>query len=167
MLTGGGEQVTPAKPQYSGVHYLTTSIKPDNPFHSAAESLAGRGNYIACGEGKMVVAMQLGDGSYYIAAGVPLPENWTSENTALLEDPAALRQALLKDHLANWPEVHTDLIKHSDGPFRPWPLYAMPAHALPWERCPGVTLIGDAAHVTTPNGKLPEKVDCINVCQMR
>lgn len=142
--------VTSAKPQYSGLHYLTTTIKPEDPCHSAAVSLAGQGNYIALGEGKQIVALKLGDGSYHIGVGLRLPENWSSENAALLADPSALRRSLLNDHFANWPQLHTDLIKHSDGDLYAWPLYAMPIESLSWRTVPGVTLIGDAAHVSTP-----------------
>ena len=39
-LTDKCEQVTSAKPQYSGIHYLTTAIHPENPIHSSAVSLA-------------------------------------------------------------------------------------------------------------------------------
>lgn len=92
--------------------------------------------------------MKLGDGSYYILVGMALPEAWATDNAALLQDPAAIRQTLLRDHLANWPQLHTDLIRYGERPFRAWPLYAMPPESLSWRSVPGVTLVGDAAHVT-------------------
>ena len=103
---------------------------------------------MAVGEGKQIAAQKLGEGSYYIAVGLRLPEHWSSENAALLKDPSALRQSLVHDYFINWPEVHTSLVKYSDGDFRAWPLYAMPTGSLSWQTVPGVTLIGDAAHVT-------------------
>ncbi|RMZ89521.1 hypothetical protein DV736_g3257, partial [Chaetothyriales sp. CBS 134916] len=125
--------ITSFKPQYSGLHYLTTTVSPENPFHSAVFALAGQG-----------------DGSYYVGAGLHLPENWGSENAAVLKDPSAIRWWLLNDHFANWPQLHTNLIKHSDGEFYAWPLYALPSGSLSWSTVPGVTLIGDAAHLSTP-----------------
>lgn len=145
--TNGGK-VTSAKPQYSGVHFLTTTISPMNPFHSAVVSLVGNGNYIAFGEGNQMVALKLGDGSYYIGVGMRLPENWCSENATVLKDPSALRQLLRNNYFANWPQLHTDLFEHSDEHFYAWPLYGMPTESLSWRTVPGVTLIGDAAHVT-------------------
>ena len=100
------------------------------------------------GDEKQLVVMKLGDGSYYIGVGLRLPESWSSENAALLEDPSALWQSLLRDRFVNWPQVHTDLIKNTEVNFRAWPLYAMPTKSLSWQAVPGVTLIGDAAHVT-------------------
>ncbi|KAF2470017.1 putative monooxygenase [Lindgomyces ingoldianus] len=142
--------VTSAKPQYSGIYYLTTAIQPESPFHSSVVSLAGNGLYMAIGDGKQIVILKLGDGSYYIGFGLRLPENWSSEQAALIKDSSALRQWLLSDGFADWPEAHTDVIRHSDGDFYVWPLYAMPTESLSWQTVPGVTLIGDAAHVTTP-----------------
>ena len=142
------EKVTSAKPQYSGVHFLTTTISPKNPFHPTVVSLVGQGNYIAFGGGNQIVALKLGDGSYYIGVGLRLPEDWCSEHAAALRDPPALRQLLLNDYFANWPQLHTDLFEHSDEQFFAWPLYGMPTESLSWRTVPGVTLIGDAAHVT-------------------
>ena len=147
-MTDDREKVTSAKPQYSGLYYLTSTIRPDNAFHSSAASLAGQGNYLALGDEKQIAVQKLGDGSYYIAVGLRLPETWKSVNSGLLKNPSALRQSLLHDYFVDWPQVHTDLIKHSEGDFRAWPLYAMPTESLSWQAVPGVTLIGDAAHVT-------------------
>ncbi|KIX98384.1 uncharacterized protein Z520_05685 [Fonsecaea multimorphosa CBS 102226] len=142
--------VTTAKPQYSGLHYLTTTISPGNPFYSSAAALAGQGNYIAFGQGKQIVALMLGDGSYYVGVGLHLPEHWSSENAVALESPSALCRLLQNDYLADWPALHTDLIRHSDGKFYAWPLYAMPIDSLPWKTVAGITLVGDAAHLSTP-----------------
>ena len=142
------DQITSSKPQYQGVHFLTTSISPENEHHPFAESLAGKGNYMTFGDAKLIICMKLGDGSYYVAFGTYLPEDWVAQNSALAKDPAALREWILKEQLADWPELHRDLIKYSDGNFRPWPLVAMPKESIPWKTVPGVALIGDAAHCT-------------------
>ncbi|CAK3846950.1 related to tetracycline resistance from transposon Tn4351 Tn4400 [Lecanosticta acicola] len=145
--------ISPAKPQYQGVHFLTTSMSPRNEHYACASSLAGKGNYLAFGDAKNIICMKLGDGSYYVAFGTWLPENWVEENPVLAKDPTALRQWILDEHLADWPAVHRDLIKYSDANFRPWKLVSMPTDAIPWKTVPGVTLLGDAAHCTVPNGE--------------
>ena len=137
--------MTTAKPQYSGLHYLTATVGPGNQDHSSAATLAGQGNYMAVGNGNMLAVQKLGSG-YYIAAGLHLPEGWSRES-ALQVDSLALRQSLVQDNFASWPQVHKDLIIHSEGDLRAWPLYAMPIESLSWQTVPGITLIGDAAHV--------------------
>lgn len=145
-------QVTSDKPQYSGVTYLTTSIQPDNPHYATASSLTGRGNYIGMGDRKMIVVMLLGSEAYYTAVGVFMPERWKNENAALLDDPQKLRQSILENHFVGWPKIHTDLIRHSNGHFHVWPLYSLPKETMNWKSVPGVTLVGDAAHLAVTNG---------------
>ncbi|KAJ6442481.1 putative monooxygenase [Purpureocillium lavendulum] len=133
--------VTSAEPQYSGIHFLTTAIQAGDLIYSSAVSLAGKGMYMALGDERQITVVQLGDGSYQVGIGLRLPESWSSENAALLKDPQALH-----------------MIRFSNGGFRDWPLYAMPTEALSWQPSPGVTLIGDAAHLTTP--LVGEGVNC-------
>ncbi|KAJ9605086.1 hypothetical protein H2200_010476 [Cladophialophora chaetospira] len=150
--------VTTAKPQYYGIHYLSALIQPENPFHTAAASLAGKGLYMALGDEKQILVVKLGTGSYQVSVGLRLPENWTSENAALLKDSSALRQTLLRDSFTDWPQSLMDVIRHSEGDFRTWPLYSMPAESLSWQTVPGVALVGDAAHLTVP--LVGEGVNC-------
>ncbi|EMC92684.1 hypothetical protein BAUCODRAFT_258020 [Baudoinia panamericana UAMH 10762] len=142
--------VTSAKPQYSGFHFLTTIIKPSNPYHSAAASVAGKGMNMMCAHEKQVVMVKLGDESYYVGVAMALPESWRQENADLLANPSQLGAALVRDYLADWPQAQKDVVGHADEQFRPWPLYAMPTESLSWETVPGVALVGDAAHLTTP-----------------
>lgn len=103
---------------------------------------------MALGDDKHLIVVKLGNGSYQMGLGLRTPEGWSSENAALIKDSSALRKFLLHDHFADWSQVHTDLIQHSDGDLHAWPLYSVPAESLPWKTVPGVTLIGDAAHLT-------------------
>ena len=130
------------------MHSLTSNVSPASPFYAEVEKLAGTGNYMAFGEGKMVSAMRLGDASYFVACGLKLPEDWNREHAELLRDPAALKKLLLEKHLTNWTPPHKDIVQHSDGDFFIWSLYGVPADSVPWNSVPGVTLVGDAAHLT-------------------
>ncbi|CZT19871.1 related to tetracycline resistance protein from transposon Tn4351/Tn4400 [Ramularia collo-cygni] len=138
------KSVTSAKPEYSGFHYITSHMRPDNPHYSSAVKLAGRGNYMAFGNCQQLSAMFLSDGSYHVGLGLRLPEDWSDTH------PLSARRTMMQELCAGWPEMETNVIVNSDDDFRAWPLYAMPTESLSWESVPGVTLIGDAAHVTTP-----------------
>lgn len=140
--------MTSAVPEYSGIHFLTTAIHPDNRFYLSAASLAGEGMYMALGDDKQLLVVKLGDGSYQVGVGLRLPQGWSSDNASLLKDPLTLRKWLAEGPFADWPKAHTDMIRHSDGDFLNWPLYAMPTEALSWQTVPGVALVGDAAHLT-------------------
>lgn len=140
-------QVTSVKPQFAGKYYLTSNISPTNPFHQDVESMVGTGNYMSMGGCRMMAAMRLGDRSYYTIAGIKLPEAWKSENAALTEDPEQLRKELVTKHFPHWSKTNTDLITRSDGDFFVWPLYGLPVETMEWPTVPGLTLVGDAAHI--------------------
>ena len=85
---------------------------------------------MALGDEKQTLVVKLGGGPYQIAVGLRVRDSWSSENAALLKDSSALRQSLLRDSFTDWPPVHTDIIRHSDGDFRDWPMYSIPANSL-------------------------------------
>ena len=104
---------------------------------------------MALSSGKQIVAQRQGDGSYNVYVGLRLAEHWSRTEAHILHSPD-FRKDLIKRDFSDWSSNVTDLIKHSDGAFYAWNLYAMPIESFPWKPVPGVTLIGDAAHVSTP-----------------
>ncbi|GAM39858.1 monoxygenase [Talaromyces pinophilus] len=143
--------LTPAEPQYLGTHFFTTFLKPDNPYYSWLTSMVGNGNYLALSKGRQFFLHYLGDGSYHLAVGMKLPENWNPDPTKLHE-PSALWQSLLQHEFVEWsPEIRR-LIQSATHGYRSWPLYSISRASVPWEHVPGVTLLGDAAHLTGPGG---------------
>lgn len=140
-------KVTSARPEFAGKCSITSNISPDNPLHPSVEAMVGNGNYMSMGGGRIVAAMRLGDRSYYTWAGIVLPESWKKDNEALLNNPSQLRQELVTKYFAGWPQATTDLIARSDGDIYAWSFYGMPSESLAWQTVPGVTLIGDAAHI--------------------
>jgi 2-polyprenyl-6-methoxyphenol hydroxylase-like FAD-dependent oxidoreductase len=140
-------QVTSTTAKYAGKYYITGNVSPESLFYSTIEDKVGTGNYMSMGGQRVMAAMRLGDRSYYTFAGLSLPESWKNDNATLLSDPEALRHKLVSDHFADWPKCNTDLIVRSDGGFYAWPLYGLAAKDVEWPTFPGVTLIGDAAHL--------------------
>ena len=108
---------------------------------------------MALSKGKQIIAQRMGTGLYNCYAGLLLPENWnkSEEGSALLRS-SDIREHLIANEFAGWSSDATDLIKHSNGSFRAWPLYTLPPEAMSWKSVPGITLIGDAAHLSLPNG---------------
>jgi len=102
---------------------------------------------MSMGGRRVMTAMRLGDRSYYVFAGLSLPESWKSENADLLKNPPKLKRELMAKHFADWPKATTDLMNNSDGEIYTWPLYGVSAEKVGWQTVHGVTLIGDAAHL--------------------
>lgn len=127
--------------------YLMSEIRPNNSFYTTVESLAGPGNYMSFGRQRAITAQRMGDDSYSLLFGLPLPENSRLE-TELLSRPEELRHWLLQEVYPDWAKVNTDIVRYSDAELGVWPLYGLPKEALSWQTVHGVTLIGDAAHLT-------------------
>ncbi|KAJ5951297.1 Monooxygenase FAD-binding [Penicillium vulpinum] len=149
--------LTPTRPVYSGKLYIEGKISHNNPSYSVAHELVGPGNMLVLGNHKMMAVQQLSDGHYRVYFGLAEPEDFYQRKISIDTDPTeateAMRSRLLSnDFFAHWAPRVKGFIKNAEGPFRPWPLYFIDPETVGWDRCvaPGVTLLGDAAHASTP-----------------
>ncbi|PIG87648.1 monooxygenase [Aspergillus arachidicola] len=143
--------VTQAEPKYAGILFLTLFIQPGNPYHSTLEQFAGQGPMVICGKSKKIWIQRQGDGHYRMDFGWRGPADFPSAGEVDLSDEDSVRGFLLRDeYFGGFTQVVHKIIRNSTGPFRTWPLYYFPVEHLNWQTSPGVTLVGDAAHVTTP-----------------
>ncbi|MEV4703029.1 NAD(P)/FAD-dependent oxidoreductase [Actinoplanes sp. NPDC049316] len=137
--------VSPATPQYSGISHVEITIS-DPAAHPRLAALVGPGMIFALSDNKAF----LGHGGSRIEIGVSLrvPEDWVRTIGVDWSDTAAARSALLAQ-VADWSTELTGLIRHCDDTITPRQIFALPAGHR-WARVPGVTLVGDAAHVMAP-----------------
>ncbi|KAK4683065.1 hypothetical protein QC764_121840 [Podospora pseudoanserina] len=143
--------VTDAKPQYSGNLFVTTKILPGGPYYEKMKELCRMGSMIVMGKGVHMFNSRQGDGHYRVDVGIPGPENFADAGLVDIKDWDAFKKHLLGDDLFGpYSDEMKEIINQSQGPFRPWIMYYFPTDSLNWKTVPGVTLIGDAAHVTTP-----------------
>lgn len=98
----------------------------------------------------MIIQRQ-GDNSYRIYFGITAPEHFVGTSMDL-NNPQATRDMLLSSFFKGWAEELRDYIRNAEN-FRSWPLYQLPAEGFGWKSVPGVTLAGDAAHLSVPNGE--------------
>jgi 2-polyprenyl-6-methoxyphenol hydroxylase-like FAD-dependent oxidoreductase len=116
--------------------------------HPRAAALVGRGKLFALSDGKGIVAERNGGGRVRAYAAMRVAADWIATCGVDWSDAPAARTALL-GFFDDWSEELTALIRCSDDTIVPRPLYALPSgHA--WTHVPGVTLLGDAAHLMSP-----------------
>jgi 2-polyprenyl-6-methoxyphenol hydroxylase-like FAD-dependent oxidoreductase len=108
--------------------------------------------FLSIGSGKLIVTQRQGNGSYRSYFGLQVPEDFFRNGTINLQDVEATRHLLLSDFYADWSEEYKDLIRHATN-LRAWPLYTLSTEDLGWKSVPGFTIVGDAAHLTIPNGE--------------
>ena len=101
-------------------------------------------------EGRALVCQQNGSDSIRVYAGVRQPETWLKDCDIDWEKPDIARALLAERYFG---DCHVDIRRligeeASDG-LIPRPLYMLPI-GFTWRGRPGVTLLGDAAHLMTP-----------------
>ena len=115
-------------------------------------SKAGAGMFMSIDSGKLIVTQRQGNGSYRNYFGIQVPEDFFHGGSVDLQDVEATRHLLLSNFYADWSEEYKDLIRHA-ADFRAWPLYTLSTEDMGWKSVPGFTIVGDAAHLTIPNGE--------------
>lgn len=106
---------------------------------------------LAMGQHKIMAVQQLADRSYRFYIGMDAAEELYRRPLSH-EDTEDIRHKLLysQDFFANWAPNLREYLTNAEGPFHAWPLYRLPASSVSWERVPGATVLGDAAHLATP-----------------
>jgi len=147
-------KITQAVPAYTGRSYLETRINRDNPAYAAVAEKAGAGTTISIGSQKVVITQRQGDGSYRTYFGFAVPADFFGAGGGVnLADIEATRRLLLSDQFyGGWADEYEELIRHSTD-LRAWPLHSLSAGDMGWKSVPGLTLVGDAAHLSVPNGE--------------
>ncbi|MFJ9692318.1 FAD-dependent oxidoreductase [Kitasatospora sp. NPDC101183] len=142
--------LSPAVPRYSGMSFVETYLHDADTRHPAAAELVGDGGMFAIDPGQRQLGAHREKGSTLHAyVALRKPREWF--DAIDFGDPSAATAGILRE-FDGWAPDLTALISASDTP----PLFR-PIHTLPiphrWDQVPGTTLIGDAAHLSPPDGE--------------
>lgn len=138
-----------AVPAYTGTTFVETFLRDADVRHPAAAAAVGGGGMFALAPGQGISAHREAGGVLHAYVQLERPRTWPAELEAA--DPATVR-ARVAAEFAGWAPELLALI--TDGEAAP---VVRALHALPvghrWDRVPGVTLVGDAAHLMPPAGE--------------
>jgi len=138
-----------AEPEYVGTTFIETYLYDADERHPAAARAVGAGALFAVAPGKGIFAHREARGVLHTYVALNRPAEWFA---GIDFSDAAAAAARIAAEFEGWAPALTALI--TDGEAAPIP---RPIHALPdshrWDRAPGVTLLGDAAHLTPPAGE--------------
>ncbi|MBE1497230.1 2-polyprenyl-6-methoxyphenol hydroxylase-like FAD-dependent oxidoreductase [Amycolatopsis lexingtonensis] len=135
-----------ATPRYVGISVVETFLFDADTRHPAAAAAVGAGSLFALAPGQGILAHRESGGTLHTYAQLRKPEDWLAGL-----DPAAVT-ARVAGEFDGWAPELTALITASDTPPVLRRLHTLPAGHR-WQRVPGVTLLGDAAHLLPPNGE--------------
>ncbi|MDI5964610.1 FAD-dependent oxidoreductase [Streptantibioticus silvisoli] len=141
--------LTDAVPEYVGTAFIETYLFDSDIRHPASAKAVGGGSMSAPVPGKGIQAHRESGGTLHTYVALTASQEWLAGID--FTDPAAAA-ARIAEEFDGWAPELTALI--TDGETAPVP---RPLHALPnghrWDRVPGVTLLGDAAHLMRPSGE--------------
>ena len=137
-----------AQPIYLGISFFETHLLDVDARHPESAALVGHGSMFALSDEKGLITHRDGDGRITVYIALKTPEHWATASGIDFRDAEAARMRLL-NHFPGWNDQLRALIAESDTELIPRSLYALPVGHR-WERTPGVTLLGDAAHLMSP-----------------
>ena len=137
-----------ATPEYIGVSFIETYLHDADTRHPASAKAVGGGSMFAFVPGKGITAHRESGGTLHTYTQLIKPLDWL--NGIDFTNPATAIAKVVGE-FDGWAPELTALITDTDTAPVPRPIHALPAGHR-WDRVPGVTLLGDAAHLMAPNG---------------
>ncbi|MFE6667388.1 FAD-dependent oxidoreductase [Streptomyces sp. NPDC057697] len=138
-----------ATPEYAGTSVVETYLFHADTRHPATAKAVGGGSMLVPAQGKEIFAHRETGDTLHAYVGLVRPKEWFD---AIDFTDATTAMTRIAQEFDGWAPELTALI--TDGDTAP---VLRPHHALPtghrWDRVPGATLLGDAAHLTIPNGE--------------
>ena len=138
--------VSDARPAYAGVSFVEADLRDADVRHPVSAEVVGGGMLFALGAGRGFLAHRETDGSLHVYTAVKAPEEWL-DGIDFTDTEAAKARVL--EHFEDWDKGLRALVGDADGALVPRRIHALPVGHR-WARVPGVTLLGDAAHLMSP-----------------
>ncbi len=138
-----------AKPEYVGLSFLETYLFDADARHPASAKAVGGGALFAVAPGKGIQAHREANGALHTYVALTKPKEWIAGID--FANPKAAK-ARVAAEFEGWAPELTALITDGETDLVPRTIHALPTGHR-WKRVPGVTLLGDAAHLMPPSGE--------------
>jgi 2-polyprenyl-6-methoxyphenol hydroxylase-like FAD-dependent oxidoreductase len=138
-----------SKPVYVGTSFIETYLYAEGTRHKASAEAVGDGALFAVAPGKGILAHHEPKGALHTYVALKKPKDWI--DSIDFSDPVAAL-ARVAEEFDGWAPELIALITDCDTDPVPRPIHALPVDHR-WDRVPGVTLLGDAAHLMIPSGE--------------
>lgn len=136
------------RPAYLGVVNIETYLYDVDGRHPEVADLVGTGALFSAEPGRGINAHREANGVVHVYVQLTRDLPWLDS----FDFTAPGARERLAAEFAGWNPDVVRMITESETPLTPRPLYGSPIDVR-WSRVPGVTLIGDAAHLAPPAGE--------------
>ncbi len=140
--------VSSSVPQYAGLTYVETWLSNADLNHGASARAAGRGAMFALAPGQGIFTHR--EPNDIVHAYIAMQRDAAWLEGLQKENPETVVSRMLAE-FAGWAPELTHFMAGADGPPVIRPIYSLPLDHT-WAPTPGITLIGDAAHLRPPAG---------------
>src|ERR1700759_2642550 len=141
--------VSAARPEYVGTSFVETYLYDADTRHPATARAVGGGGMAALAPGQGIQAHREPGAVLHTYVALTRPAEWFAAIDFTDADAARARVAA---EFGGWAPELTALITDGETPPVLRSLHTLPAEHR-WDRVPGVTLLGDAAHLMPPSGE--------------
>ncbi|RZT78626.1 2-polyprenyl-6-methoxyphenol hydroxylase-like FAD-dependent oxidoreductase [Micromonospora violae] len=138
-----------ATPEYTGFSFIETHLFDGDTRHPTSAQTVGGGAMMVLEPGTGILAHRERGGNLHTWVMLARPRDWFAAID--FTDPDAATSRIVRE-FDGWAPELTALITDGDTPPVLRHIFTLPV-AHRWDRTPGVTLLGDAAHLTAPNGE--------------
>jgi 2-polyprenyl-6-methoxyphenol hydroxylase-like FAD-dependent oxidoreductase len=135
-----------ASPEYTGTSFIETYLQDADERHPVTARAVGAGSLAALAPGKGIIAHREPGDILHTYVALNRPAEWIA---GIDFTDAAAATAQVAAEFTGWAPELTALITDGDTAPVPRAVYALPVGHR-WDRVPGVTLLGDAAHLMSP-----------------
>ena len=142
--------VSSATPYYTGISFLDIRFADVANRHPQITKLVGDGHMFVNYDGRAIIGQRNSSGYVRGYVGMRADADWYKKAGIDLDDKAAVSRFLLTK-FNGWADELLPFITDTDGNFVNRAIYVLPAPLI-WAPTPGVTLLGDAAHLMSPFG---------------
>jgi 2-polyprenyl-6-methoxyphenol hydroxylase-like FAD-dependent oxidoreductase len=138
--------LTNVKPAYAGISFIECFQWDREGRYKPTDDTAGGITLMAIAPGKGIIGHREAGGALRMYAALTKPEAWLA---GIDFSDRATALARIAKEFEGWAPALTALITNSETDPIPRAIHALPVGHT-WDRVPGVTLIGDAAHLMSP-----------------
>ena len=133
-------------PTYVGISFIETYLFDSDTRHPACARAVGNGSFFALAPGRALLAHREPNNVVHTYVALTKPEDWLS---SIDFSQTGVALARIAGEFSGWSQDLTGLITGADADPIPRKITALPVGHR-WDRVPGVTLLGDAAHLMSP-----------------